>query len=426
MSPKLRAALTSCVLALAVATTLHCGTDGIVGGECLPGLSACGQSCVNLGSDLENCGSCGRRCEATEECLVGVCIDTGPAVQDGLDGGVLLPDGAIILPDGAVVGPDGSTVGGGGSGGGGGGGGDECVPPFNRGAHCGDCDTVCSGALPLCAPAGDSFECAPGCTEPLTACSDRCVDLSTDIDNCGACGQNCPTAICRDGSCVGGFSGHVVAICMNLQSYRTNAPQNSLLGNAVFLARSDTARVLGYVEHATDRVVSGVQRALTEANDKNARDIQLTVTDSAASVANELATATYDVFLIYDQSLAPQGALGTLGASWQDLLANFTAGGGVVIVLSSTEGTGEMADLIVQSNLFPTLEGLTPATSTLLYNREPSDAVGLNVFAEFRALSASCTYQIDTTPAVGTAFIVTDLPRGNPTGNPAVIHSVTN
>ncbi len=421
--PKLRATLLTSLLGLGLATTLHCGTGGIVGGECLPGLSACGQSCVNLGADLENCGSCGRRCGSTEQCLVGVCIDTGPAVQDGLDGGVLLPDGGLLLPDGAVVDPDGPGNGGSG---GGGGGGDECSPPYNRGAYCGDCDTVCGGDLPLCAPAGDSFECAPGCTDGLTACSDQCVDLETDIDNCGACGQNCPTAICRDGSCVAGTSGHVVAICMNLQSYRSNAPQNSLLGNAVFLARSDTARVLGYVEHAPARVVTGVQRALTEANDKNARDIQLTLTGSPSNVAADLASGSYDVFLIYDQSLAPSGALGTLGASLEAPLASFTAGGGVVIVLSSSEGTGEMAELIVQSNLLPALEGLAPATSTLLYNREPSDAVGLNVFAEFRALTASCTYEIDTTPTVGTAFIVTDQPRGNPTGNPAVIHSVTN
>lgn len=425
-----RAALLSGVLGMAAVSTLHCGYGGLVGGECQPGLSACGHACVNLGSDPDNCGACGQRCESNAQCLVGVCA--APAVQGReVDGGILLPDGGLLLPDGGVIDPgdlgNGGSGGAGGAGGAGGGGGSSngCEPPFNQPSQCGDCDTTCGGAFPLCAPSATGYECAPGCTDGLVACNGRCVDLETDIDHCGSCNQFCPTAICREGGCVAATAGHIVAMCMNLGTYRANAPQNSLLGNAIFLASSDTARVLAYAEYSSTRAINGVQRALTEANEKNARDIQLTVATLSADIPTALADGNHDVFLMYDQELAPPGTLGTLGSSWRDPIDAFTASGGVVVILASAEGTAEMDDFLRQSDLLPALAGLTPATNTLLYNREPSDAVGLNVFEEFRALSSSCTYQI-ASPSPGTAFIVTDAPRGGPIGNPAVIHGVTN
>ena len=64
----------------AVTLADDCGTGPIVGGECRAGLSPCGHSCVNLGADPNNCGSCGYQCADNEQCLVGVCIDAGPAV----------------------------------------------------------------------------------------------------------------------------------------------------------------------------------------------------------------------------------------------------------------------------------------------------------------------------------------------------------
>lgn len=432
-----RAAIVTTLVALASGLALNCGNSAIVGGDCRPGLSACDHECVNLGSDPNNCGACGKQCEATAQCLVGVCITTGPAVQGRpVDGGILLADGGLLLPDGAVIDPDGPLGGGGngnggsngnGNGGssasGGSGSGEECVPPLNTAAHCGACNTQCEAPEPYCAPQADTFACRAGCSDDLTLCGDRCVDSTTDIDHCGGCNQYCPTAICRDSICIGGTAGHVVAMCTNLQVYRPNAPQNLLLANAVFLAPNDPVRVLGYLEHASAPAVSGVERALTEVNDKNARDIQFTSSGSSAQVVQDLAAGSYDVLLVYDQQLAPSGALATLGQSWLSPLDSFTAAGGIVIVLSSDEGTGEMHQFIAQSGLIPGVSGQTGATGALLYNRERSDAVGFNVFGEFRALSSSCTYQIDAAPP-DTAFVVTDAPSDSgTTGNPNVIHS---
>jgi hypothetical protein len=261
----------SLALGAPLALSLSCGTGGVVGGNCRPGLTECAGRCVNVGSDPDHCGACDNACGAGEQCLVGVCIQR-PIVIDNLDGGVLLPDGAILLPDGATVRPDGAPLGNGGSGGGGG---DGCFPPYNTADRCGDCSTSCDSALPLCAPAGPSFECSNACEEGLLACSNRCIDPLTDPDHCGSCDRRCPTAICREGACVGGTAGHVVAMCMNFETFRLNAPQNTLLGNAVFQASSDPVRVLGYIEHATARGIIGVERGLAQADDRNGRDIEL-------------------------------------------------------------------------------------------------------------------------------------------------------
>jgi hypothetical protein len=365
-----------------------------------------------------------------------------PGVQGRpVDGGLLLPDGGLLLPDGSVVDPSGNggsggdgtggTDGNGGSsdglGGASGSGGDVCSEPFDTPAYCGDCDTRCRNPQPYCAPAGDSFECVAACTNDLFLCDQRCVDITTDIDHCGGCDRRCPTAICRDSTCVGEVAGHVVSLCMSLESYRANAPQNTMLANAIFLAEGDAVRVAGYAEHATTSGISGVQRAIDEADARNAREIQFTLLSSGATVPAELAADSYDVLLVYDQALAPSGSLESLGRAWRDSLTAFTVRGGVVIVLGSATGTAEMHQFVTESGLLDDLSGQTSVTGELLYNRAPSDAVGLNVFGEFRALRSSCTFTTTSAPSAGTTFVVTDaLASSGEQGNPSVIHRVTN
>jgi hypothetical protein len=42
-----------------------------------------------------------------------------------------------------------------------------------------------------------------GCSADSTACGDGCVDLQTDPQNCGACGNKC-TGLCSAGKCTAG------------------------------------------------------------------------------------------------------------------------------------------------------------------------------------------------------------------------------
>ena len=42
----------------------------------------------------------------------------------------------------------------------------------------------------------------PVCPDGMFPCNGTCIDMSTDTQNCGACGNVCPAnAICIDGSC---------------------------------------------------------------------------------------------------------------------------------------------------------------------------------------------------------------------------------
>ena len=41
------------------------------------------------------------------------------------------------------------------------------------------------------------------CTAPLTDCSGSCVDLETDLGNCGSCGNQCTSSSCTAGECTG-------------------------------------------------------------------------------------------------------------------------------------------------------------------------------------------------------------------------------
>jgi hypothetical protein len=122
---------------------------------CVPNYSICGTSCVDLGADDANCGSCGTTCDRSTGyfCANGACTC-------GVGNFGLCP-----LPDGGTV----------------------CTDPNADPRNCGGCGNDCS-----------SLQCINGfcaCASPLAEC-DRpglryCADLSRDIDNCGTCSKLC-------------------------------------------------------------------------------------------------------------------------------------------------------------------------------------------------------------------------------------------
>ncbi len=63
--------------------------------------------------------------------------------------------------------------------------------------HCGNHDTQCD-------PAGSCENGTCVCADDKTFCGDVCIDLKTDIDNCGECGKACAYGLsCINGKCLG-------------------------------------------------------------------------------------------------------------------------------------------------------------------------------------------------------------------------------
>lgn len=51
------------------------------------------------------------------------------------------------------------------------------------------------------------------CSAPRTACGGACVDTSSDMENCGGCGERCTLLECVDGMCRCGPPGVVFDLC---------------------------------------------------------------------------------------------------------------------------------------------------------------------------------------------------------------------
>ncbi len=80
-----------------------------------------------------------------------------------------------------------------------------CVDLTSTVANCGACGTVCAaptGGAPTCTAGGCGVMCNSGRTACGTGAATTCPDVMTDPANCGACGNACPDAqLCVAGRC---------------------------------------------------------------------------------------------------------------------------------------------------------------------------------------------------------------------------------
>jgi len=138
------------------ATTVDTGTDGSDGGLCTTGTrttecSASGRSyCADLLNDRTDCGACNNSCSAGQQCLQGRCVSGCSANSDCAVGQVCVSS--------------------------------TCrTPPADAGAcTTGTRTTVCSAS-------GGSY----------------CADLTSDNNDCGACGNQCAAGLqCQQGRCL--------------------------------------------------------------------------------------------------------------------------------------------------------------------------------------------------------------------------------
>ena len=127
----------------------HCG--------CAHHLTRCSGRCVNVHTNVNNCGACGHKCPTGQHCANGVCAC-----------------------------PSGETKCSG-----------QCVSLTNNPRHCGSCGHSCPQGQ-TCSQGKCQLHCASG----ETACSGSCVNLSNNAQHCGTCGNACPTGqVCQSGQC---------------------------------------------------------------------------------------------------------------------------------------------------------------------------------------------------------------------------------
>ncbi len=146
------------------------GLESASAQTCPAGETRCGDACVDLRTDVLNCGACGNACLNGSECVGGACAPVTTTC----------PTGQTRC-------------------------GEVCVDTTSSAANCSACGRAC-GADETCR---DSL-CVPidgggGCKTGLTPCGTTCANLQTDKTNCGACGVTCATGEgCLNGVCTPG------------------------------------------------------------------------------------------------------------------------------------------------------------------------------------------------------------------------------
>jgi hypothetical protein len=447
---------------LAVDTT-HCGACGTTCGDgqsCIEGVCSPGPGAGGAGAASGGAGASGHPDASVDAGSGGTSGSGGDASigagggsgAGGFSGDASVEGGTGGGPTDAAAGNGGTASGGfggaggkggvagsggtggaaGGSGAGGGtasdGGPDAatCPPPYDTPEHCGNCFTHCTNPTPLCELGIESYQCVSLCTPPLVACGGKCVNTDNDENNCGRCGHRCASQICQGGQCVGANAGHIVVFCADYrQKAQAGSPQETLLGNAVFLSRRNPVRVFAYSEHTPANVVTAVNATIQSAATAAVRTAPaITQATTATAVSLQLNILDYDVLLVYDQPTAPAGYLGNVGSLWSSSIDAFVRAGGVVVVLAGDGGRAEMDDLLTNAGLLAAT-AQTSITGNPVYNRAPADAVGIGVLSTFRASRETCTFTVPTSTDPSTVFVVTDTPlSAGSIGAPVVVHRV--
>jgi hypothetical protein len=158
--------------------------DGQCFYRCVEGAFDCGGTCTDLETDPDNCGACGNVCGSGMTCQNGTCqpntcVPNCPpnwCGGDGCGGECGCPAGYFCMGDGLnMCVCDGANCG------------DECVDLQSNRDNCGECGNVCpegqacSGGLccnPDCTPDNPSY---PNCG---TVCGDPCLTFWTGLTWC--------------------------------------------------------------------------------------------------------------------------------------------------------------------------------------------------------------------------------------------------
>lgn len=374
-----------------------------------------------------------------------------PGGNDGGGGSVGIPDGAVVLSDGAIILADGAVFDPGGDGGG------IIVPPAcdlgqrecngvcvnvdTDHENCGSCGNAC-----MVSEVCSAGVCAPLCTPPLVFCAGQCVDITSDDANCNGCGNACGAAAACIlnttsglGECVGQAVGHVVVVGHDLSVL--TRPIRQIVGNTVFLAKHNPVRVLVYDAATSVPSRVGVSSAIQQSSAAIGRAYSLTTADPLL-VTEQLGDA--DVFVIETQQGASDLALSALGAGWSPALHTFLFRGGVILLFdggtSSNAGTYQIlaAATPAAPSTDPALfvaSGRELLSQRILNLVAPGDATGISVPTQYQSQGETVGFSdVPMGAGTGTTLVIQDMLSLTPTVPamplvpahlPVVIHNVT-
>lgn len=399
MMPKRRFMAVRSLLVFWVMSFSGCSCSGaLVGAECADGYTECAGRCVNTALDTENCGLCGRRCNAGVACTAGVCSGSLPDDGGNPDLDAAGDSATDALPTDGSNNPDGSTVDSGTQGCpiGTSRCGTQCYAIDNDPNHCGNCNTSCSGATPICV----TGVCQSTCPLPRQLCSGRCIDTLIDPDNCGSCGLVCATGRCADGGCIDDVAGRVVVIGHDYTG-TLNTSMRQLIARAVLNAFDPTGsatpvRVMAYDRYAEPASVAAINGAVTSVLGSvydwgvpaiGANGDPVLFADIGSDANYTTALASNDVFIIYPQYNATNGELVALRNLWDTALSDFLDRGKVVVLLDAPTTNNSGTYQILQS--FSFASGLQSVDFTGLSRRvqtvAESDSVMFGISSPYLA-----------------------------------------
>lgn len=439
--------------ALAAVLLAACGSDALVGGDCLPGFAPCGNACCvepdaggaipatgtlpsggnpragggddaglpSSGDDGSTAGDDGSTA-GDDAASNGGDDDASTAGDDGssangdagASGDASLDDGSSSSGDdaGATNGGDASsTIGD-----------DASANASDASADASSTDAAArDAATPPDASQPDAdVDAAPLCSDGLTWCTDQCVSLDDDPDNCGACGHQCASYVCRAGMCQGQTTGDIVYLAHDYQNTQPATSQGRELMNAVMLSSHQPVRVLVFDRWADASASTRVDGVIAAIPTTIGRSVTIAHTNRDDLVPTSLGSGAVDVLVVLDQSGAPTGALSTMGAAWASALGPFTHGGGELVVLDGAAGSVQEMPAFATATGLLTVSGHTRmASGSHVDVVAPSDAVGVGVVSPYATRVDGAHFA--TEPASARLVYVATDPTSQ---EPVVVHKV--
>jgi hypothetical protein len=244
--------------------------------------------------------------------------------------------------------------------------------------NCGECGNRC--------PTG--YYCADSTCQPCaqTICGWQCVNTGSNRDNCGYCGVACKSGLCSNSQCDDSGTGRVIVIGHDYLANKTTMSQ--VLPNAVFLWSIKQVRLLAYKVWANSTAVGNANDAI--AYGAGRREFEITFLADEDDIAAQLAAA--DVFLIYGQEYATDPILTELRQKWANAITTFvnrggtvsggTVSGGTVIVLDGVYANQGTVQVISQAGLFDVQQNasVTDAVCTVV---APGDALASGLLRNY-------------------------------------------